>query len=86
MTLTGQFEKSGGMRKGGDQEGAGEPAAETPPLGSPIRMDGREAGLELEGYFGLRKFVFHLLFKTGDKNACFNADEDAPIQRKTLIL
>lgn len=67
------------MRKGGDQEGAGEPAAETAPLGSPIRMDGREAGLELEGYFGLRKFVFHLLFKTGDKNACFNADEDATL-------
>lgn len=64
----------------------GNPRAETAPLGSPIRMDGREAGLELEGYFGLRKFVFHLLFKTGDKNACFNADEDAPIQRKTLIL
>lgn len=33
MTLTEQFEKSGGMRKGGDQEGAGEPAGRDSSLG-----------------------------------------------------
>lgn len=30
----------------------------------------REVELELEDYFGLRNFVFHLLFKTHDKKAC----------------
>lgn len=75
--------RSGGMRKGSEP---GRPQAEATCSGSSTRTERREAGLQLEAFFGLRNFVFHLLFKMSNKKACFDTDEDVPLRRKTLIL